>query len=102
MRRDHVFTGTLAISLMLAAGPVSAQGGGASGQPESTPDSHALTAQIGAGTTDGTTTSKSGPQQKGGSGPTQPDDSLCSDYQGVVRSYCLYTVLKQADHPAGG
>ena len=102
MRRDRTLAALLALGLVMAADPALAQGGGAAGQPESTPESHPLIAQAGAGTTDGTTTGDSGPQKKGGSGPTQSDASLCSDYQGVVRSYCLYTVLKEADHPAGG
>ncbi len=62
------------------------------------------TAQVGAGTDNGTTTGFSGPKKKGGSKgkPPEPQASLCERYDGGVKQSCLETVLRKAPQRKGG
>ena len=74
------------------------RGAGPGGQQQ---ESGAEKVLVGAGTTNGTTTGASGPQDKGGSGPTEPSASLCDDFKGEVRQACLGVVLGAASPSEG-
>lgn len=56
----------------------------------------AQVAQVGANTTDATTTGSSGPQKQGGGGPPKaPEQSLCDGVGQEARAACLQTVTRQ-------
>ena len=84
------------------------RGGGPGGQQQGsgsagTNGKGAQIAQVGAGTTDGTTTGVSGPTGGGGPAgmPPPPRASLCDSYSGDVQKACLDVVLRQGDKPGG-
>ncbi len=58
--------------------------------------------QVGAGTTDETTTGISGRSHDNAGGAKTPQASQCDTYSGESHDYCLYTILKQAPVPKGG
>jgi hypothetical protein len=94
----------LALATAIAfASPALAQRGGGPGGQQLHGGHHPQTAQVGAGTTNGTTTGFSGPKKGGGSKkPAKPDASLCEDYQGEVRQSCLSVAVGMANGAAGG
>jgi hypothetical protein len=61
-------------------------------------------AQVGAGTTAGTTNGASQAQVENGQEghPPLPQPKLCSSYQGEVREQCLHTVLRNDSRQAAG
>jgi hypothetical protein len=61
-------------------------------------------AQVGAGTTNGSTTGMSEPEKKdsGNDEPPLPSAKLCDDYSGDVHKHCLEVVLPAGRAPASG
>ena len=87
MKRAILMLG-LAASFGLTSQAFAQRGGGPGGQ-QLHGARHPEAAQIGAGTTDGTTTGISGPKKGGSKKPPKPDASLCKDYENEVRQSCL-------------
>jgi hypothetical protein len=57
-------------------------------------------AAAGAGTVDGTTTGKSGPDSKGGNKePPLPQANLCDSYKADIKQDCLDTALRKGAPP---
>jgi len=101
--------GRTLLGLAMAAGLVIAgaevtlgqEGAGPGGQPSTERGQPAAAVvQVGAGTTSGTTTGSSGPQDQGGGGePPLPDESLCADFMGEVQAACLWVSLRGQPAP---
>ncbi len=92
----------------LAGSAAFAQGNGQTGGQEQQAQAHpqAQKAQVGAGTTNATTTGTSHPMKIGSDSssgqPSPPQPSLCKDYKGKVHKQCLETVLRGNGNDASG
>jgi hypothetical protein len=77
--------------------------GTAAAQGKPAGKSSAKKAEIGAGTTDATTTGTSHQQAGGGKpkAPVAPGNDLCMSYQGKVHEECLTTVTRRSGGEAG-
>lgn len=85
-----------------ASGPRHKTGGAQAGQQGANDQDQGYVAQVGAGTTNGTTTGYSGPQSKASKKPGEnatpplPSDKLCKSYEGTaIHEQCLDRVLRR-------